>query len=78
MSDTPETDAIELPSEVLLIASEKYLGHAITESILILGNHARKLERKNTELQKQIEILNHDIKLLISALTDQQNLGDQT
>ena len=49
MSDTPRTDAIRFPSEVLLPASEKHLGYSVKETVRILGDHARQLERELTD-----------------------------
>lgn len=53
-SDTPRTDAVRLPSEVLLPASEKHLGSAVRGAIQILGDHARQLEREIIAIRNAI------------------------
>lgn len=46
MSDTPRTDALKLPSEILLLLRQRGVPEKVVEAILALGNHARDLERE--------------------------------
>ena len=46
MSDTPRTDALKIPSEAMLLIGQEGVPKKIVEGILILGAHARTLERE--------------------------------
>ena len=48
-SETPETDALVIPSEALLLVGQKGVPERIVEAILKLGEHARSLERRLQE-----------------------------
>lgn len=79
MSDTPRTDSLKLPSEVLLPASEKHLGYSVRDAIQIIGDHARQLEREliAAEKRQHQSDLNYDALERVNVkLTASQKIVD--
>lgn len=46
MSKIPRTDTLKIPSEALLLLGQKGVPEQIVTAILVLGDHARQLERE--------------------------------
>lgn len=79
MSDTPRTDALQIPSEVLLLLGEKGVPEQIVKAILAIGAHASQMEREADDLREALEDrrkIDSRVHLIRQAIFNVLDTGD--
>jgi len=71
---TPMTDKLKIPSEALLLLHKKGVPEKIVEGMLILGEHARTLERALAAAKAEVERLDQLRKNASAAVVIAQEM----